>query len=171
VPVYASVAEAYAQSKRQPSAAAPFDDDEPSPQEADFAPQKPKSSMGTHAVILAALLGMLAGVVIVGAIVVRKLEKQRAPRFRVLDADGSEDCTSLLDYCLRTTCTVANHGQTAGTASVVLEVISSRGRSFQAVETVFLPAGDSRVVSHDFSEVGLFDNASHRATCRIMGNP
>lgn len=87
----------------------------------------------------------------------------KTARFELVGTNVTSDCSVLFDHCVRATCEVKNVGQADGVAVVEFE---ADGTSFtkRAEETVFVPAGQTVTVAHDFPEAKLLDET--RVRCR-----
>jgi len=76
------------------------------------------------------------------------------PRFERVRMDSDESCSTLFDYCIRVTCTVANRGNAVGTRTVHLWV-DQGGPELAHVSSLTLRPGEERTIAHDFTEASL----------------
>ncbi len=87
-------------------------------------------------------------------------------RFTANTSRCDDTCSRLTDYCLRVSCTVTNTGPFDGTARVELKVNRKGEAPLSRITEVDVPRGESRIVSHDFSDASFF-SSGERCACTI----
>ena len=81
--------------------------------------------------------------------------------FTVASSQGDDSCSKLLDYCMRVTCGITNDSSIPGQAVVDLQVLDESGNvQFTQTERLDLGPGDTKSVSHDFTEVKLLGSTA-----------
>ena len=142
-------------------------------------PQKPKSPTSkssepetktrywTAGRIILALIAV-PGVLILAPIFffggIAALDKQPSYQVKVLTVDDS--CSRLGDYCVRVTCEVRNVGKGDGTPRVEMKLIPEGKTPVVSTESISVPAGTAKKVSHDFGAAKMLD--SHKGACVVQ---
>ena len=89
------------------------------------------------------------------------------PNFEVLSVDSNDSCSTLLDYCVRVSCTIFNSGEGGGTAIVDLQVLDSNSYPILTeTERLQLGSYDTKTVTHDFTNASLLGSQSY-VNCQI----
>ena len=84
--------------------------------------------------------------------------------FVVVSKDSNESCSKLLDYCLRVSCQIANDSVVPGQAVVDIQLLDKDGTVLHTnTERVDLGPGDTKTVTHDFTEAKIFGRDSQFA--------
>jgi len=84
--------------------------------------------------------------------------------FVVVSKDSNESCSKLLDYCLRVSCQIANDSVVPGQAVVDIQLLDKDGAVLHTnTERVDLGPGDTKTVTHDFTEAKLIGRDSQYA--------
>lgn len=84
--------------------------------------------------------------------------------FVVVSKDSNESCSKLLDYCLRVSCQIANDSVVPGQAVVDIQLLDKDGAvQHTNTERVDLGPGDTKTVTHDFTEAKIFGRDSQFA--------
>ena len=79
---------------------------------------------------------------------------------------NSENCSTLLDACIRVRCLVGNSGSGGGSATVEFQLEQENGAPMSANQIVSLSSGEQQEVSHDFKEAKL-SLKGYKIQCRI----
>jgi hypothetical protein len=84
--------------------------------------------------------------------------------FVVVSKDSNESCSKLLDYCLRVSCQIANDSVVPGQAVVDIQLLDKDGTVLHTnTERVDVGPGDTKTVTHDFTEAKIFGRDSQFA--------
>ena len=89
------------------------------------------------------------------------------PHFMVVGSVADDSCSSLLDYCQQVSCTVRNLGPAGGVAAVELSLQAGGQTLYSNTQVVAIPAGQTRTVTHQFTEVSLLGHTGSTSLCAI----
>jgi hypothetical protein len=120
--------------------------------------------------------GRVTAIIVAGLVLVALLMMRRGtsdplavvlptPRFTVANAGGSDECTSLGEYCMRTRCAVANEGNAAGVAKVEAHLSSNGQTVATRTSMASLSPGQIDTVSMDFPEAEM--GTDYRYSCSL----
>ena len=87
-------------------------------------------------------------------------------RFEITDLQVSDDCSRLTDYCIRVSCAVTNVGNGDGRANIEVQMVPLGKAATVHNLDVRVPVGETRQVSHDFTEAKLSDDHEGRCVVR-----
>ena len=84
--------------------------------------------------------------------------------FVVVSKDSNESRSKLLDYCLQVSCQISNDSPVPGQAVVDIQLLDKTGAVLHTdTERVDIGPGDTKTVSHDFTEAMLIGRDSQYA--------
>lgn len=89
--------------------------------------------------------------------------------FSVAYNKSDDSCGNIANYCIKAKCGIKNNGISGGNTNVTI-VLTKHGTGLRSIaehhQTVYVAAGDTVEVSHNFFEASRFNNYS--AFCMIQ---